>query len=87
MSFFLIKKIKFKINSKDEKLVFLLLTIIAPIFLMLLTSMIMGAKIRTMWMTPFYLFAGTFVIYIFKSQIKLNKLKNFTAVFVFLFLI
>ncbi len=87
MSFFLIKKIKFKINSKDEKLVFLLLTTIAPIFLMLLTSMIMGAKIRTMWMTPFYLFAGTFVIYIFKLQINLNKLKNFTAVFVFLFLI
>mgnify|MGYP000353504868 CR=1 FL=1 len=87
MSFFLIKKIKFKIYLKDEKLVFLLLTTIVPIFLMLLTSMIMGAKIRTMWMTPFYLFAGTFVIYIFKSQINLNKLKNFTAVFVFLFLI
>ena len=47
----------------------------------------MGAKIRTMWMTPFYLFAGTFVVYIFKSQINLNKLKNFTLVFVFLFLI
>ena len=45
---------------------------------MLLTSMIMGAKIRTMWMTPFYLFAGTFIIYIFKSQINLNKLKNFS---------
>ena len=87
MSFFLIKKIKFQINSKDEKLVFLLFTTTVPIFLMLLTSMIMGAKIRTMWMTPFYLFAGTFVIYIFKSQINLNKLKNFTAVFVFLFLI
>ena len=87
MSFFLIKKIKFKINFKDEKLVFLLLTTVIPIFLMLLTSMIMGAKIRTMWMTPFYLFAGTFVIYIFKSQINLNKLKNFTAVFIILFLI
>ena len=30
--------------------------------------MIMGAKIRTMWMTPFYLFAGTLIIYIFKSK-------------------
>ena len=87
MSFFLIKKMKFKINLKDEKLVFLFLTTIAPIFLMLLTSMIMGAKIRTMWMTPFYLFAGTFIIYIFKSQINLNKLKNFTTVFVILFLV
>ncbi len=87
MSFFLIKKMKSKINLKDEKLVFLLLTTIAPIFLMLLTSMIMGAKIRTMWMTPFYLFAGTLMIYIFKSQINLNKLKNFTTIFVILFLI
>ena len=76
MFFFLIKKIKYKINLKDEKLIFLLLTTIAPIFLMLLTSMIMGAKIRTMWMTPFYLFAGTFIIYIFKSHINLNKLKK-----------
>ena len=87
MSFFLIKKMKFKINLKDEKLIFLILTTIAPIFLMLLTSMIMGAKIRTMWMTPFYLFAGTFIIYIFKSQINFKKLKNFTTVFVILFLI
>ena len=87
MCFFLVKKIKFKINLKDEKLVFLLLITIAPIFLMLLTSMIMGAKIRTMWMTPFYLFVGTLMIYIFKSQINLKKLKNFTTVFIILFLI
>ncbi len=87
MCYFLIKKMKFKINFKDENLVFLLLTIIAPIFLILLTSMIMGAKIRTMWMTPFYLFAGTLIIYIFKSQINLNKLKNFLTVFVILFFI
>ena len=40
-----------------------------------------------MWMTPFYLFAGTFIIYIFKSQINFKKLKNFTTVFVILFLI
>ena len=87
MCYFLIKKMKFKINFKDKNLVFLLLTTIVPIFLMLLTSMIMGAKIRTMWMTPFYLFAGTLIIYIFKSQINLNKLKNFLTVFVILFFI
>ena len=86
MSFFLIKKIKSKINFKDEKLVFLLLTTVAPIFLMLLTSMILGAKIRTMWMTPFYLFSGTLMIYIFKPQINLYKLKRFASVFIFLFL-
>ena len=38
MFFFLLKKIKFKINFKDEKLVFLFYTTIVPIFLMLLTS-------------------------------------------------
>ena len=86
MFFLLIKKIKPKINLKDKKLVFLLLTTIAPIFLMLITSMIMGAKIRTMWMTPFYLFIGTLMIYILKSQINLNKFKNFSILFLILFL-
>ena len=86
MSFFLIKKIKFKINLKDEKLVFILLTTITPIFFILVTSMVLGARIRTMWMTPFYLFVGTLIIYLFKSQINLNKLKKFTSVFIILFL-
>ena len=86
MFFLLIKKIKPKINLKDKKLVFLLLTTIAPIFLMLITSMIMGAKIRTMWMTPFYLFIGTLMIYILKSQINFKKLKNFSILFIILFL-
>ena len=48
--------------------------------------MIMGVKIRTMWMTPFYLFFGVLLIYIFQSQINLNKLKGFTAVFLILFI-
>ncbi len=86
ISFFLVKRITPKLNLKDEKLVFLFLTTITPIFLMLLTSMIMGAKIRTMWMTPFYLFSGTFIIYIFKSQINLNKLQNFASIFITLFI-
>ena len=46
----------------------------------------MGVKIRTMWMTRFYLFFGVFVIYIFQSQINLNKLKGFASVFVVLFI-
>tara|TARA_B100001741_G_scaffold114966_1_gene94706 strand:- start:335 stop:1702 length:1368 start_codon:yes stop_codon:yes gene_type:complete len=87
MSFLLIKKIKPKINLKDKKLVFLLLTTIAPIFFMLLTSMIMGAKIRTMWMTPFYLFSGVLLIYVFQKNIVINKLKKFFLLFTFLFLL
>ena len=46
----------------------------------------MGVKIRTMWMTPFYLFFGVLVIYIFQTQINLNKLKSFTTVFIILFI-
>ena len=46
----------------------------------------MGVKIRTMWMTPFYLFFGVFIVYFFKSQINLNKLKNFVSIFLILFI-
>ena len=86
MCFFAISKFKSKINFKDQKLLFLLAINIVPILLMFLTSMIMGVKIRTMWMTPFYLFFGVLVIYIFQSQINLNKLKGFVSVFLILFI-
>ena len=46
----------------------------------------MGVKIRTMWMTPFYLFFGVLIIYIFQSQINLDKLRNFSMVFIILFI-
>ena len=87
MFFFLIKKAKPKINLKDKKLVFLLLVTAAPIFFMLLTSMIMGAKIRTMWMTPFYLFFGVLLIYIFQNNILKKNLNKFYFIFLFFFLI
>ena len=54
---------------------------------MLLTSMIMGAKIRTMWMTPFYLFFGVLFIYVFQKNIIIDKLKKFFLLFTFLFLL
>ena len=81
----LIKKIKFKIKLKDNRFIFLFLVTILPIFLMFLTSVLLGAKIRTMWMTPFYLFFGVFFIYIFQNQIK--NLKKFTIMFLIIFLI
>ena len=86
MIFLLISKIKTKFEFKDDKLLFLLAINIIPMALVLLTSIIMGVKIRTMWMTPFYLFFGVLAIYIFQSQINLNKLKSFTAVFIILFI-
>jgi len=45
----------------------------------------MGVKIRTMWMTPFYLFFGVLLIYIFQFQINLNKLKGFVSLFLIFF--
>jgi len=86
ISFFAISKFKSKFNFKDQKLLFLLAINIVPILLMFLTSMIMGVKIRTMWMTPFYLFFGVLLVYIFQSQINLNKLKGFVLVFLILFI-
>jgi 4-amino-4-deoxy-L-arabinose transferase-like glycosyltransferase len=85
MSFFLIKKFKFKISIKDKKLLFLLFVNLVPIGLMLLTSMITGSKIRTMWMTPFYLFFGVFFVYLLKSQINLKKITPFIYGFLFFF--
>jgi len=83
--YLLVKKIKFKLNLKDKKLLFLLFINILPIFLMLLTSLITGSKIRTMWMTPFYLFFGVLFVYIFQSQINTKKINSFLYGFLFLF--
>ena len=87
LGFILIKKFKFKLNLKDKKLLFLLTINLLPIFLMFLTSFILGSKIRTMWMTPFYLFMGILLIYIFQKQININKLQNFLIGFTILFLL
>ena len=85
MSFFLIKKFKSKVSLKDKKLLFLIFINLVPIGLMFLTSMLTGSKTRTMWMTPFYLFFGVLIVYIFQAQINMNKLKSFMYGFIFLF--
>ena len=81
----LIKKIKFKFDLKDKRLLFLLAINILPILLMFLTSVVTGSKIRTMWMTQFYLFFGTLFVYLFQTQINIKKLKPFMIGFIFLF--
>ena len=55
----MLKKFNFKFNLKNKKIFFLISINLIPFLLILLTSIITGAKIRTMWMTPFYLFLGT----------------------------
>ena len=79
------KKIKLKVSLKDKKLLFLIFINLVPIGLMFLTSILTGSKIRTMWMTPFYLFFGVLIVYIFQAQINMNKLKSFMYGFIFLF--
>ena len=86
MFFFIISKFKAKINLKDKKLIFLIAINIVPIILIFLTSLFMGVKIRTMWMTPFYLFMGVLLIYLFQRKIVLNKLKYFFSIFLILFI-
>jgi 4-amino-4-deoxy-L-arabinose transferase-like glycosyltransferase len=85
--FILTKSIKTNFPFKDQNLLYLLSIAILPVALIFFTSVIMGAKIRTMWMTPFYLFIGTFFIYLLQNYIDNNKLKSFNYIFIFLFLL
>ena len=87
MTFLLLKKLKLKFHLKDEKLIFLIFTTIVPILAILFTSMILGIKIRTMWMTPFYLLFGVLMIHIFQKNIIVNRLKKFFILFTFLFIL
>ena len=85
--YFLTKKIKINYNLKDKKLLFLLAINVLPILLILFTSMVIGSKIRTMWMTPFYLFFGTLLVYIFQKYIVKKNYKSFAVSFLILFLL
>ena len=82
----IIKKYKCKINIKDKKTLFLISINLIPLILMLITSILTGAKIRTMWMTPFYLFLGTLFIFIFKQYIETKKIKRFYYIFLTFFI-
>ena len=82
----ILKKFKFKFNQSDEKSIFLIFISFVPILLMLITSLIFAANIRTMWMTPFYLFFGVLIVYIFQAQINLKRLNSFISAFLILFI-
>ncbi len=85
MFFVIIKKFKFKIDNK--KIHFLIAINIIPLLLILFTSIITGAKIRTMWMTPFYLFLGILFFEMFRKNIEIKKIKRFYYVFLFFFIL
>ena len=83
MMFTLVKKFRFKINLKNKKTFFLISINVIPFFLILMTAILTGAKIRTMWMTPFYLFFGVLVVDILKKNIQINSLRKFYLTFLF----
>ncbi len=85
MIFVMLKKLKFDFNFKSKKNSFIVSITLIPIILILITSILTGAKIRTMWMTPFYLFSGIFFIQIIKKNIEIKKLKRFFVLFSFFF--
>ena len=87
MLLFIVSKFKTKINYQDKKLIFLFAINIVPIILMFFTSLFMGVKIRTMWMSPFYLFMGVLFMYIFQKRIILKKMKNFISIFLIFFIL
>ena len=78
---------KIRINLNDKKLIFLFTITLLPIILMFLTSLAGGIRIRTMWMTTFYVFSGVFFVYLFQSNINLRKIKSFLTAFCFIFII
>tara|TARA_B100001063_G_C16706286_1_gene525423 strand:- start:685 stop:1236 length:552 start_codon:yes stop_codon:yes gene_type:complete len=69
----------------DRKLIFLLCINILPLLIILFISLLSGAKIRTMWMSTFYLFFGVMVFYFFKDLINVKKISNFLYTIFFLF--
>lgn len=82
---FAISKFKTNIDLSDKKFIFLFSITFLPITLMFLTSLIGGVRIRTMWMTNFYVFSGIFFVYLFQSAVNLKKLKSFFIVFAVFF--
>ena len=87
MLFVIVKKFKFSIGKKNKKTFFLISINLIPFLLIFATSVITSANIRTMWMTPFYLFLGVMFIDILRKNIELKKLKILLPLFIFLYFI
>ena len=87
LCYFIIKKRKIKFDIKDKKKYFIILINFLPIVLMFATSVVTGSKIRTMWMTPFYLFFGVLILSMFDIKDDEQTFKEFFKPFLILFLL
>ena len=85
LCFTLNNKLRLNINFNDKKIIFLIFINFIPLILILFTSLVTGSKIRTMWMTPFYLYIGLIIVYLYKSKINFKKINYFIICFIFLF--
>jgi 4-amino-4-deoxy-L-arabinose transferase-like glycosyltransferase len=85
--YLLIKKIKIKIPFDNQKFIFLLFSFVLPFLLILITSMVTGSRIRTMWMIPFYTLVGVFFIFLYQDSINLKKLKSFNILLIIFLII
>ena len=85
--YLLIKRIKIKLPLNNEKFIFLLFSFLLPFFLILITSVITGSRIRTMWMIPFYSLIGIFFVFLYQDQINLKKLKKFNILLIIFLII
>ena len=83
----LVKSFKLETPKKNDKNIFLFFTFLIPILLVIVTSIIMGIKIRTMWMTPFYLFIGMVFIQLFLRKTDIVRIKIFYFIFLFFFIL
>ena len=79
-------KIKNKLKfNLDKKSIFILMITLLPIIFMFITSILSGAKIRTMWITPFYLFFGVLFVLLFKNLISRKNVRRLFIIFSFFF--
>ena len=80
-------KKKIKNNIKDKNFLFLTCVNILPILIVFIIPVLTGAKIRTMWISTFYLLLGTYIFYLFENKINLKKIKKFYFSIAFLFIL
>ncbi len=82
-----LKKKRIYFKNFDKKKLFLVCITILPIVFVLLVSLITGARIRTMWMSSFYLFIGILFFYFFKEFINFKKINRFLFLFLIIFIL
>ena len=83
-----IKKLKnILYRSNDKKLFFLVCINLLPLVFVFIISLLSGAKIRTMWMSTFYLFFGILFFYYFKNFLDLKKINRFLFIISFIFIL